>query len=222
VPRKTEEDAERHLMERPPTEEIKLAISTLRFGESPRFVPEDLEHARTLAAVASKALPPVLVRAQTMTVIDGRHLVLAARLRGESAIRVQLFHGNKDEAFLLAVSLNTTHGKPLSLAERVRAASRILESQPHLSDREIAGICRLSPRTVTRQRKTAVSAKQNRHGEADRKRPLTSKVARDQAAELMRAFPGQSNRKIGSEVGLSESTIRDVRHQMDRDDSAST
>jgi DNA-binding Lrp family transcriptional regulator len=32
----------------------------------------------------------------------------------------------------------------------------------------------------------------------------------------MRTFPDESNRKIAREVGLSEATVRDVRHQMER------
>jgi len=32
----------------------------------------------------------------------------------------------------------------------------------------------------------------------------------------MRAFPGESNRKIARDVGLSEATVRDVRRKMER------
>lgn len=127
-----------------PTNEVAVAISALSFGQSPRLVPEDLDHARTLAEVG-QALPPILVHGDTKVVIDGRHRVLAARLRGETSIRAQLFHGSEDEAFLLGVRANTTHGKPLSLAERIWAASRILSTKPELSDRVIASICGLSP-----------------------------------------------------------------------------
>ena len=111
-----------------PTNEVAVAISALSFGQSPRLVPEDLDHARTLAEVG-QALPPILVHGDTKVVIDGRHRVLAARLRGETSIRAQLFHGSE----------------PLSLAERIWAASRILSTKPELSDRVIASICGLSP-----------------------------------------------------------------------------
>lgn len=58
-------------------EEIVVPISSLHFGESPRLVPEDLDHARMLAEIEGGLLPPILVQAETMTVIAGRHLVLA-------------------------------------------------------------------------------------------------------------------------------------------------
>ena len=214
---KDTDKAVRQLPTMPPLEQTTVAISSLRFGESPRLVPEDLEHARGLACVASESLPPILVRAQTMTVIDGRHLVLAARLRGDSTIRARLFHGSEEEAFLLAVRSNTTHGKPLSLADRLRAATRILESHPEFSDRMIASVCGLSPRTVAGHRKTGSTQKPSRRVvKGGRVRPLSSQIAREQAGELMRAFPDESNRRIAGDVGLSESTVRDVRRRMSK------
>jgi len=157
------------------------------------------------------------VQAETMTVIAGRHLVLAARLRGDSSIRAQMFHGNNDEAFILAVRSNSAHGKPLSLSERLTAASRILECRPSLSDRTIASICGLSPKTVAdRRRRTPNKVARAGVREAGGTRRLSSQVTREKAAELMRAFPGESNRKIAREVGLSEATVRDVRRQMER------
>ena len=38
-------------------EEIVVPISSLHFGESPRLVPEDLEHARMLAEIEGGLLP---------------------------------------------------------------------------------------------------------------------------------------------------------------------
>ena len=205
-----------------PTNEVVVAISVLSFGQSPRLVPEDLDHARTLAEVG-QALPPILVHGDTKVVIDGRHRVLAARLRGETSIRAQLFHGSEDEAFLLGVRANTTHGKPLSLAERIWAAGRILSTKPDLSDRVIASICGLSPHTVaTRRTAVATNDQAQRVGADGRTRPLTSRIARDQAAELMLAFPEESNRDIARSVRLSEATVRDVRHEMERAAEVST
>ena len=204
-------------------EEIVVPISSLHFGESPRLVPEDLEHARMLAEIERGVLPPILVQAETMTVIAGRHLVLAARLRGDSSIRAQMFHGNKDEAFILAVRSNSAHGKPLSLSERLTAASQVLERRPGLSDRKIASICGLSSKTVA-DRRTLTSKAVHRADvrETGGTRRLTSQVTREKAAELMRAFPGESNRKIAREVGLSEATVRDVRRRMERGSGDST
>ena len=134
-----------------PLEERVVSIADLSFGQSPRIVPEDIDHARMLAEV-NQVLPPILVNAETMVVIDGRHRVLAARLRGETSIRASLFHGTDDQAYLLGVRANTTHGKPLSLPERLQAASRILKTTPSTSDRTIARVCGLSPRTVAARR----------------------------------------------------------------------
>jgi hypothetical protein len=135
-----------------------VKVSSLRLGESPRLVPEDPAHAQALAEIDANALPPVLVRAKAMTVVDGWHLVLAARIRGEKEIRARMLQVGEEEAFFIAVRSNAIHGKPLSLAERLRAASRLLESQLVLSDRAIAGACALSNRTVARQRKARALA----------------------------------------------------------------
>ncbi len=202
-------------------EEIVVPISSLHFGESPRLVPEDLDHARMLAEIEGGLLPPILVQAETMTVIAGRHLVLAARLRGDCSIRAQMFHGDKDEAFILAVRSNSAHGKPLSLPERLTAASHILERRPGLSDRKIASICGLSPKTVAdRRRLTSSAVPRDAMRETGGTARLSSQVTREKAAALMCAFPDESNRKIAREVGLSEATVRDVRRQMKRGSSA--
>jgi ParB-like chromosome segregation protein Spo0J len=198
------------------TDDVPVAISALIFAQSPRLVPEDLDHARVLAEVDQ--LPPILVHAETMAVIDGRHRVLAARLQGETSIKARLFHGTEDEAFLLGVRANTTHGKPLSLAERLQAVSQILATRPDLSDRAVAGICGLSPHTVAnRRRASSTSDLGQRVGIDGRTRPLNSTMGRLQAAALILAFPKDSNRKIAREVGLSETTVRAVRHQIKLD-----
>ncbi len=198
------------------TEVVAVPVSVLSFGQSPRQTPEDLDHARMLAEV-DQQLPPIIVHAETMTVIDGRHRVLAARLRNEPSILAQMFHGSEQEAFLVGVQANTTHGKPLSLAERLLAARQILVTSPEMSDRAIAKVCGLSARAVATRRKAAPMSSQNeRVGMDGRTRPLSTRVARDQAAELMRSFPADSNRRIGRSLGLSEATVRNVRHQIER------
>ena len=177
---------------------------------------EDVEHAKVLSQVV-EVLPPIIVHAETMKVIDGWHRVLAARLCGKTSVRVLLYHGTEDQAYLFGVSANTTHGMPLTLAERLSAVSHILELQPGLSDRRIADVCGVSPRTVAARRKAAPTTDVARRVGVDgRTRPLSSRVVRQQAAELMLAFPKDSNRSIGRRVGLSEGTVRAVRRQMAR------
>jgi ParB-like chromosome segregation protein Spo0J len=198
------------------SEVVVIPISALSLGQSPRRTPQDLDHARMLAEVDQR-LPPVIVHAETMTLIDGRHRVLAARLRGEASVEAQMFHGSEREAFLVGVQANTTHGKPLSLSERLLAAKQILLTSPEMSDRAIANVCGLSARAVATRRKAGPASRQGARVGADgRMRPLSARVAREQAAELMLAFPDDSNRKIGRSVGLSEATVRKVRRQMER------
>ena len=83
-----------------------------------------------------------------MQVIDGMHRVRAAILSGAGYIEALLFEGAEDEAFLLAVQLNVAHGLPLSRADRVAAAVRIIHSSPQWSDRAIARAAGLSDKTV--------------------------------------------------------------------------
>jgi ParB-like chromosome segregation protein Spo0J len=198
---------------RAPLQEKTVQISDLRFGQSPRLMPEDVDHAKMLAEL-KEVLPPILVHAETMEVIDGWHRVLAARFRGETSIRARLFHGTSEDAFFLGVRSNIAHGKPLTLAERHVAASRILKLRPDLSDRTIARTCGLSPTTIGAHRKAGPTGDlAERVGEDGRTRRLSSQQVRRQAAELMLAFPDESNRSIGRSVGLSEATVRSVRHQ---------
>jgi hypothetical protein len=223
MPKEPEDLDRRLLLEGRLGKEVRLKVSSLRAGESPRFVPEDLAYARALAELDATVLPPVLVRAKAMTVVDGWQLVLAARIRGEEEIRARMLHASEDEAFLISVLANVTHGKRLTVAERLRAASRLLESNLELSDGAIADACSLSRGTVTRLRVTRAPASPNTGVEPDgRKRRLSTRVARQEAAERMTVFPDDSNRKIARDVGVSEKTVRDVRRRIMRGESPSS
>lgn len=90
-----------------------------------------------LAAVEAK-LPPIIVHRATMRVIDGMHRLAAAKLRNDETIEVRFFEGTEQEAFVLAVKANISHGRPLSLTDRTSAAERIIVSHPAWSDRAIA------------------------------------------------------------------------------------
>ncbi len=102
-----------------PNDEVVLEISALSFGESPRLVPDDLDHAHMLAEV-NQQLPPIVVHAETLSVIDGRHRVRAAQLRGERTIRAQLFHGDPSEAYL---SRGTSQHDPRQAPQPPRAGA---------------------------------------------------------------------------------------------------
>ena len=124
-----------------------IPLHRLRVGYSPRTHRHDVHHAALLAR-SGAALPPIVVNRATMEVIDGHHRVLAAQMCGEDTIRACFFDGSGAEAMLEAIRANIRGGKPLSLAERKRAACDVLIRLPHLSDRAVSECCGLSPRTV--------------------------------------------------------------------------
>jgi DNA-binding NarL/FixJ family response regulator len=220
--RKAQRQEGRSLADAKLGDELVVKLSSLRRAKSPRLVREDLEHAQALAEVEARLLPPVVVLAGAMAVVDGWHLVLAARIRGEKEIRARMLEASEEEAYLIAVHTNATHGKPLTLAERLRASSHLLENRPELSDQAIAGVCALASQTVANQRNAqALPSLTPGPGPKSRKRRLSTRVAREEAAGRMSVFPDDSNRKIAREVGVSEKTVRDVRRRVKGGDSPS-
>ena len=96
-----------------------VEIGSLAPADSPRLAGEDGEHAARLAETPDE-LPPILVHRPTMRVIDGMHRLQAARLRGRETIETEFFDGSAEDAFIQAVTVNTRHGLPLTLADRRR------------------------------------------------------------------------------------------------------
>jgi ParB-like nuclease domain len=200
------------------SEVYRIPVASLRASDSPRHQAQSAEHARVLAE-SDEELPPIVVHRLTMRVIDGTHRVLAATLRGQSEIAVRFFDGPAEDAFVLAVEANTRHGLPLSLAERTAAASRILHSHPHWSDRAIASVTGLSPKTVRAQRQRlggATARTAARLGRDGRVRPLNSAEGRRIAGRLIQESPGASLRVIAKKAGISPGTVRDVRARLSR------
>ncbi|PXX69269.1 ParB-like chromosome segregation protein Spo0J [Nocardia tenerifensis] len=195
---------------------IELSIDELLPSDSPpRMAGENTNYTRILAESAT-ALAPIVVRRATMQVVDGWHRLRAARLRGEKTIAAVFFDGGPAEAFVLAVRLNTAHGLPLSLAERKAAALRILRLYPDWSDRAVAAIVGVSPKTVSAVRKrSAVELPQStgriaRNGVRHRADPQ----ARQRAAEMFAADPTVSARKVAAATGISVTTAKDVRKRL--------
>lgn len=91
--------------------------------------------------------PPVLAT-RGGRVIDGTHRLIAARRCGLPNLSVTWFDGTDDEAFAEAVHRNVAHGLPLSFHDRVEALRHLLRSHRDWSDRRLASICAVSPRTV--------------------------------------------------------------------------
>ncbi|WP_218951937.1 methyltransferase domain-containing protein [Amycolatopsis anabasis] len=195
--------------------ETMVPVSALRPGDSPRVGGEDLEHVRALAALETP-LPPIVVHRTTMRVIDGRHRVRAAVLRGDTEIAVRFFDGSDADAFLLSVQLNATQGLSLSPIDRATAAARILESQPHRSDQVIAAVTGLSRRVVASMRKQiGVSATpRERLLEDGRTRPMNALAGRRRAIKLLKENPRASLRTIAGAAGVALGTARDVRERL--------
>jgi ParB-like chromosome segregation protein Spo0J len=197
---------------------LEVEISSLSTDDSPRTSGEDPAHIRTLAATQAE-LPPIIVHRATMRVIDGLHRLRVAKLRGEEKIAVRFFDGDEESAFVLAVQSNVTHGLPLSLADRKRAAARITLSHPEWSNRRTATVTGLSGGTVAeiRQRLAAESASTSiRIGHDGRVRPIDPTKGRLLASELILADPTLSLRQISRAAGISPETARDVRNRIRR------
>ncbi|WP_369395244.1 hypothetical protein AB5J72_31090 [Streptomyces sp. CG1] len=98
-----------------------------------------------------------------MRVVDGAHRLRAVLLRGEEYIEARFTEGTREDAFVLAVRLNSQQGLPLSQADRTAAAERIIVTHPQWSDRRIAGSTGVSPATVAalRRRSGASEAQLN-------------------------------------------------------------
>lgn len=201
---------------------VEVGIGELVVADSPRAAGVDLEHVESMAA-AETELPPIIVHRGTMRVIDGMHRVRAARLRGAERIKVRFFDGDEAAAFVLAVSSNIAHGLPLSLADRKRAAERIIVSHPQWSDRRVAAVTGIAGGTVAEIRRRVpledAAIGSVRIGQDGRARPVDGSQGRKLAAELIKGDPGLSLRRIARAAGISPETARDVRNRLDRGES---
>jgi hypothetical protein len=183
------------------------------------------EHVRRLMRLGGR-WSPILVHEGTGVVIDGVHRVAAARLLGLTRMDATLFTGGPGEALIEFVRRNVHHGLPLTLRERKWAASQVLGAHPHWSDRRIASICALSPKTVGRLRVAPRECGASeevpqldtamRMGRDNRLRPVNSGSIRERVAAAIRAQPGASLRSVAASVGVSPETVRSVRIGMSR------
>jgi ParB-like chromosome segregation protein Spo0J len=196
----------------------KVAIDALLPADSPRVDGEDGEHVRVLVELGGD-LPPIVVQRSTMRVVDGMHRLRAAALRGDETIEVCYFDGVDEDAFVLAVKINSSHGLPLSAADRTAAVERILASHPHWSDQVIASATGVSDKTVAgvRRRSTSEASRLNyRVGRDGRRRPLNPEQGRLRASELIAQRPDAPLREIAAGAGVALATARDVRERLRR------
>jgi ParB-like chromosome segregation protein Spo0J len=197
---------------------VEVMLHDLVVAESLRQDGENPEHVEVLAATLEE-LPPIVVHRATMQPIDGYHRIKAARLRGVDTIAARFFDGDETEAFVLAVRLNVSHGLPLSLADRKRAAERVLRCRPQWSDRRVASVSGISPGTVAVLRKQAagcVGPAGSRIGQDGRIRPVDAGAGRRRAGELLTQDPSLSLRQVARLAAISPETVRDVRNRLRR------
>ncbi|MFF9607556.1 hypothetical protein ACF1GY_35735 [Streptomyces sp. NPDC014684] len=145
------------------------------------------------------------------------HRLQAAQLRGDEYIETMYFDGDEHEAFVLAVELNSAHGKPLSVEDRTAAAARIIATFPGWSDRRIASTTGLAAKTVAaiRRRSTADGQQLNaRLGRDGRLRPVDPVEGRLVAGRLIEQQPQASLREIAQAAGIAVATARDVRQRV--------
>lgn len=200
-------------------EELTTAVpvSSLSAGATFRAGGLCEEQVERLAALGG-AWPPILVRRTDHQVIDGAHRVAAARRLGLARLEAELFDGRPEQAFIEFVRRNVTQGLVLSVAERKKAALRVLADHPIWSDRRVAELCALSPKTVARLRPDAGACPSAdprhldvREGRDQRLRPVRPGSARARVVEALRDQPDASLRTIAAAAGVSPETVRLVR-----------
>ncbi|MBF9129248.1 ParB-like nuclease domain-containing protein [Plantactinospora sp. S1510] len=197
---------------------VQVEVGALTIADSPRLSGENAEHLEALAAARSP-LPPIIVHRPSMRVLDGVHRLKVAIRRGEETIAVRFFDGDEADAFVLAVRMNVTHGLPLALADRKRAARRIISSNPVWSDRKVASVTGISPGTVAEVRKRVNGGAPGagagiRIGQDGRVRPLDGSAGRRLAGQLMSENPHLSLRQVARAAAISPETARDVRNRL--------
>jgi ParB-like chromosome segregation protein Spo0J len=193
---------------------VEVPVAELLGVISPRSGGEVPGHVEVLADCWDE-LPPIVVHAPSMRVIDGAHRLKAARLRGAETIAVRFYEGGEADAFVLAVAANVAHGLPLSLADRKRAAARIMEFHPNWSARLVASATGISPATVAEiRRRMPGESPDARLGRDGKVRPIRTAEGRRIAREMIAENPDLSLRQIARASGVSPETVRTLKNRL--------
>jgi len=198
------------------SEVVELKVSEIDRGPALRSTGLDPAHVATLAELVD-TWPPIVVRRADHTVVDGQHRLAAAVKLGLRHVRAVFFDGSADDAYVEFVRCNVGHGLPLSIDERRAAVRRILATHAERSDRGIAELCGVSPKTVARMRDeqgASPSSCATRVGRDGRVRPLDPGVIRERIAAELELHPEASLRAVARVVGASPETVRSVRNRM--------
>ena len=196
-------------------EVVWLALDEIGPGAQLRDAGLDEAHVEGLVATQG-TWGPVLVQRHDRRVIDGAHRVAAARRLGLSRVEAETFDGDPVDVVVEFVRRHGTDGLALTVPDRKRAAASVLASRPEWSDRRIAEVCGLSPKTVGRVRASQVGlggsgAQVARVGRDNRVRPLDPVAVRSRIVEALSDQPDASLRVVAASVGVSPETVRLVR-----------
>ncbi|MDV5142788.1 transcriptional regulator [Streptomyces sp. SBC-4] len=197
-----------------------VPVESLLPADSPRLEGLNEGHAQALAE-SGTAFEPILVHQDTGRVVDGMHRLRAAILRGERRITVHYVDGPSADLFIRSVQANISHGLPLTPGDRRAAVLRILATHPHWSDRAIAAVTGVSPKTVgaVRGKRSTEESPQSkppipRVGRDGRVRPVDMPERREKARTLLAARPRATLREVAQEAGVSVSTAHRLRQEL--------
>jgi ParB-like chromosome segregation protein Spo0J len=196
--------------EPPPTvRAVELAL--LRPAPDIRLIDEG--HVHVLMDVMDR-LPPIVVVADTLTLVDGMHRVEAALRKGRTHLLAEHVELAPGEVLAERIRRNVAHGLPLSVAERKRAAQHLLAEDPARSNALVARLAGVSTSTVRRLRGCPGPPENDLDTVLglDGKRYSRRIAARREAAlTLLRREPGLSDRAIAKQVRLSPTTVGALR-----------
>jgi ParB-like chromosome segregation protein Spo0J len=216
------ESGESDLVEIERLPEVSIPIRMLVPGIQVRAGGADPVHVRLLVeAVDSVRLPSILVQKSSCRVIDGKHRVEAAKLRGELTISARIVDCTDAEALVLALKSNTLHGLPLSRADRISGAKRVLAAHPDWSDRSVASVTGLSAKSIASFRNNMadeVRFSGKRLGRDGKRHPVMPAEGRRRAAEYITAHPDASIRQIARETDVSLGTAQAIKERLRRGD----
>jgi ParB-like chromosome segregation protein Spo0J len=199
---------------------LAVPLNSIRPGFFLRQSGTDASHVQLLAEAAnSDDLPAILVQKSSLRVVDGMHRIEVAKLRGQQSINARFVDCTDEEAFVLAVKSNTLHGLPLSRADRISGAKRILAWHRDWSDRAVAAATGLSTRTIASLRGLSADDEKDgakRLGRDGKRRPVTGAEGRKRAAEYLATHPDAPLRQVAKETDVSIGTVHDIRGRLRR------
>jgi hypothetical protein len=179
----------------------------------PSIRPIDEAQVTVLAGVLDR-LPPIAVTEDDLKLVDGAHRVEAAVRAGRTHLPAEHLALAPGEVLAERIRRNSSHGLPLNLEERKRAALLLLAEDSARSNAAVGLITGLSTSTVRRLRGCpghSVNDPDTVIGVDGKRYPRDRAGRREAALEMLRRDPGLSDRAIAGRVGLSPTTVGSLR-----------